>query len=105
MSLQRFDVETNFVVRRRKHGKETGWEKNQREGERKKRKLGKNICSMYLSLSLSLSVSLCISVSLFLSLSLTHTYTVHTQKLGSVDNIESNNAIVVNVYVHYIVVI
>jgi hypothetical protein len=76
-----------------------------KERESEKRKLGKNICSMYLSLSLSLSVSLCISVSLFLSLSLTHTYTVHTQKLGSVDNIESNNAIVVNVYVHYIVVI
>jgi len=67
-----------------------------KERESEKRKLGKNICSMYLSLSLSLSVSICLCLSI--SLSLTHTYyTVHTQKLGSVDNIESNKAIVVNV--------
>jgi hypothetical protein len=43
-----------------------------KERESEKRKLGKNICSMYLSLSLSLSlsVSLCLSLSLSVSLCL-----------------------------------
>jgi hypothetical protein len=71
-----------------------------KERESEKRKLGKNICSMYLSLSVSLCLSLFLSVSLFLSPSHTNIYTVHTQKLGSVDNVESNKEIVVNVFIH-----
>ena len=78
MSLQRFDVETNFVVRRRKHGKETGWEKNQREGERKEEAGKKHLFNV----SVSLSVSICLCLSLYFSLPHTHILHCPHTKIG-----------------------